>query len=447
MAATTLDDLVKQQKGTNTRLDSVDDRFAEFFQQIAKDKLAMMEMIREMAPRDEVMPASATPSPEKDDGGGLGLLGGLGVAGLLAGLSAGILALGLNSLGAVVGIDKMSAGLKSLGAKFSAWVGNVGAKFKSIGSSVLTSLTEKIKVFSAKVKGFVGPAAAGAASKVSSIKAAGVAKVEGVRKGIVNLIAPTMEKTKSGRVLGETFKDAKGKLQTIVKNVDGKLVPQFAKAGAVVGGAAPATVTGAIGKRFSDTVTALKDSKAGKFVGKNIDTISNVGGKVIKVASKIAAPLAVATAGYEGYKLGTEDPNLSTEGKIAVGAAGAASSLVGGFADFAKLITVDAFIEAGQRLGVVPEKGFLQDLQEGSIQRQLDKGIRAARDYAVRPAATEEIGRQTMASVRQGNIIVTNVNNVNAPTTTQNNVSSTSSDQMSSPVNGNGSRSDAYVMG
>jgi hypothetical protein len=96
-----------------------------------------------------------------------------------------------------------------------------------------------------------------------------------------------------------------------------------------------------------------------------------------------------------------------------------------------------------------------QDLQEDSLQKRLDKGIRgvrdglASRDYdAVRPAATDEIGRQTMASVgKSGSIVVTNVNNVNAPTTTQNNVSSTSSDQMSSPVSGNGSRSDAYAMG
>lgn len=437
MVAITLDDLVEQQRGTNTRLDSVDNRFVEFFQQIAKDKLAMMEMMRELASPAEVIPESATPDKSEKSESGAGLFGiGLGLSTIAGALAA----VALNSAGAVLGLDKMASGLKSLGGKFTGWISDVGAKFKDIGSKALSSITEKIKGFGGATTGVI-------ASKVSNLKSAAGAKIESARKGITEFISPT-ERTKSGKALGETFQDASGRLQTIVKNANGQLVPQFAKAGAVVGGAPVQTILGAIGERASQAAGAFKQSSVGKFAAQNADRLAKFGMGAVKVASKVAAPLAVATAGYEGYTLAQEDPSLTTEQKLAVGTAGAASSIVGGFIDFAKLITVDAFIEAGQRLGVVPEKGFLQDLQEGSVQKQLDKGIRAARDYAVRPAATEEIGRQTMASVGEnGRIIVTNVNNVNAPTTTQNNVSSTSSDQMSSPINGNGSRSDAYVMG
>jgi hypothetical protein len=434
MATLTLDDIVEQQQGTNERLDGVDNRFVQFFQQVAKDKMALMEMMRELtspAPISDSTPPGVKP---EEEGGGLlaALFGGVGGLAALAGT---LLAVGLNSVGAVIGIDKMGAGLKSLGTKFGGWIGDMGTKLKDFGSKTLAGMTEKIKSLSAS-----------AGEKVDTLKKGASEKLGAAKKGIVDFIT---QKTKSGRALGETFKDAGGRLQTIVKNADGKLVPQFAKAGAVVGGAAPTTITGAIGRRFSQAATAFNETKVGKFAAQNADKLKNVGGKVIKGASRVAVPLAVATAGYEGFKLGTEDPNLSTAGKIAVGAAGATSSLVGGFIDFAKLITVDAFIEAGQKLGLVPEKGFAQDLQEYSVQKQLDKGIRFVRDYdAVRPAATDEIGRQTMASVgKSGSIVVTNVNNVNAPTTTQNNVSSTSSDQMSSPVSGNGSRSDAYAMG
>lgn len=434
--ATTLNDLVEQQQGTNKRLDVVDDRFVEFFQQVAKDKLAMMEMMRELASPATGSGETGTPGvkPEEAGGGGLAALLFGGVGGLTA-LAGALVAVGLNSLGAVIGIDKMGAGLKSLGTKFTGWIGDMGTKLKDFGSKTLAGMTDKIKSLSGS-----------AGEKVDALKKGASEKLGAAKKGILDFISP--EKTKSGKALGETFKDAGGRLQTIVKNADGKLVPQFAKAGSVVGGAAPTTIAGAIGQRFSQAATAFGETKVGKFAAQNADQIGKFGKGVVKVASKVAVPLAVATAGYEGYKLGTEDPNLSTAGKIAVGVGGAASSIVGGFADFLKLVTVDAYIEAGQKLGIVPEKGFLQDLQEGSIQKQLDKGIRAARDYAVRPAATDEIGRQTMASVgKSGSIVVTNVNNVNAPTTTQNNVSSTSSDQMSSPVSGNGSRSDAYAMG
>ena len=434
MATLTLDDIVEQQQGTNERLDGVDNRFVQFFQQVAKDKMALMEMMRELTSPEPISDSTPSGVKPEEEGGGLlaALFGGVGGLAALAGT---LLAVGLNSVGAVIGIDKMGAGLKSLGTKFGGWIGDMGTKLKDFGSKTLAGMTEKIKSLSAS-----------AGEKVDTLKKGASEKLGAAKKGIVDFIT---QKTKSGRALGETFKDAGGRLQTIVKNADGKLVPQFAKAGAVVGGAAPTTITGAIGRRFSQAATAFNETKVGKFAAQNADKLKNVGGKVIKGASRVAVPLAVATAGYEGFKLGTEDPNLSTAGKIAVGAAGATSSLVGGFIDFAKLITVDAFIEAGQKLGLVPEKGFAQDLQEYSVQKLADKGIRFVRDYdAVRPAATDEIGRQTMASVgKSGSIVVTNVNNVNAPTTTQNNVSSTSSDQMSSPVSGNGSRSDAYAMG
>ena len=436
MATLTLDDIVEQQQGTNERLDGVDNRFVQFFQQVAKDKMALMEMMRELTSPEPI--SDSTPSgvkPEEEGGGLLAALFG-GVTGLAA-LAGTLLAVGLNSAGAVIGIDKMGAGLKSLGTKFGGWIGDMGTKLKDFGSKTLAGMTEKIKSLSAS-----------AGEKVDTLKKGASEKLGAAKKGIVDFISPT-EKTKSGRALGEVFEGVGGRLRTIVKDADGKLVPKFAEAGAVVGGAAPTTITGAIGRRFSQAATAFHETKVGKFAAKNADRLAKFGGGVVKVASKVAVPLAAVTAGDEGFKLATEDPNLSTAGKIAVGAAGATSSLVGGFVDFAKLITVDAFIEAGQRLGIVPEKGLLQDLQEGSLQKQLDKGIRFVRDYdAVRPAATDEIGRQTMASVgKSGSIVVTNVNNVNAPTTTQNNVSSTSSDQMSSPVSGNGSRSDAYAMG
>lgn len=405
--AETLAQLLDEQEETNYRLDEIDDRFMEFFRQMARDRMDLMEMLRERngdGDGDSGQPAATDQTPDESSSGGMFGLGGLitTIAGLVA-------AKYLNELGAVF-IDKIPGALSSIGSKIKEFTTSIGEKFKSGITAAKSKVSTAAGAFTERLKAFGNSMSERAGKVGGAIKSgAGIVgdKVKGVGSSVSNFFSN-------------------------VKNVGAEKL-------------------GAIGSRVTDlketaqikgmmAMDAIKGSGAYQKAAAVGSKAAAIAAPVAKVANRALVPLAAVTSGVAGYNMAQETPDMSTGGKLAVGAGGAASAFFGGFADFVKLVTVDAAIEAGQKLGVFAENGLAQAMQDQSVQRDVfDPLVRGARDML-----TESIAQATtQATGANGSVVVVNNNNQQAQT---NNTTSFGSGQaVVAPVNNNGTRGDAYA--
>jgi len=410
--------LLDAQEETNMRLDELDDRFIEFFRKMERDRLDMLELLREQrGGGGGGEGASGEGGRENEsDSGGLGkfLLAASSLAGMVA-------ATFLNQLGAVF-LNKIPGALSSLGSKVSEFTKGLGERISARFSNINGKIVEKLDEFKKSMQAFGATVAetvkdlAGRAKSFISDKAGKVAEktgqlIESAKSAGASIVSRARE-------FGSAVSD---RASNIAESVKGKATQLVEKGGQLV-------------ERAGQT-------KVGKAVKAAASGTAKFAGATASVANRALAPIAAVTSGVAGYKMAQETPEMSTTGKVAVGAGGAASAFFGGFADFVKLITVDAAIEAGQKMGVISADGYLQRVQDVSVQKDVfDPMVRSARD-----SLTEAMERSTMETVGGSSptVIVQN-NTTNAPSITNN--SSVSSPPVSSPVANNGTRNDAWAM-
>lgn len=404
--AETLSQLLDEQEETNYRLDELDDRFLNFFRQQARDRMDLMELLREQS-GDGGAGGGGAPSPdskpEETSGGGAGMFG----FGALITTAAGLIAATfLNELGAVF-IEKIPGALTKIGTSIKEFTKSIGDKFKTGITAAKTKVATAAGAFTERLKAF-GNSMAERAGKVGGAIKSGAGVVGDKIKGV-------------GSSVSNFFSN--------VKNVGAEKLS-------------------AIGSRVSDlketaqvkgmmAMDAVKGSGAFQKMSAVGSKAAAVASPVMKVANRALAPLAAVTSGVSGYNMAQETPDMSTGGKLAVGAGGAASAFFGGFADFIKLVTVDAAIEAGQKMGILAEDGLAQAMQDQSVQRDVfDPMVRSARDML-----TEGIANATTQAVGSNGSVVVLQNN-NQKQSTQNSTVLGSGPQ-TSPTMGNGTRADA----
>lgn len=401
----TLDQVREELKEANLRLDEIDDRFLQFFRENAANKLDMLEMMRELkrqqapSPKEQASDDNIPDTPKGDSKFG-GFLKALGIIG------ATFAALELNAMGAVGSLRMFADDMKA----------KIPDSFKTAGA--------KVSEFASKVKNSI----------VSTITESKIFKkgAEAVEKG-KGLVSTGVEKAKA---VGSNF--ISGAKNLVSSGLD---KARAATTGAISGAqnliSSGVEKASAVGSKIKGGVQALGQTAAGKAI------VS--GAKVAaRGVNRVLVPLSLATSAAEGYSMAQETPEMSTAGKLAVGAGGAASAFFGGFADFVKNIAVDAPIELLQKSGLADEKGYLQRIQDVSIQRDIsDALVREIRD-GVRRLATDEVGKRSLQGVAErGTVNI--INNTNAPTTTQNNVTTMmGDDRLPNSLNSNGTRASAY---
>lgn len=406
--AETLAQLLDEQEETNYRLDEIDDRFLDFFRQMARDRMDLMEMLREMkGGGNGGGDGGGTGAPTQEDTGGGGGLFRLGARGLLGTAAA----LYLNELGAVF-IEKIPGAMKSIGTKISEFTKNIGEKFKTGIDKAKTKVSTAAGTFTERLKAF-GNSMSERAGKVGGAIKSGAGIVGDKIKGV-------------GSSVSNFFSN--------VKNVGAEKLSQV--------GARLGDLKETAQIRGMMAMDAIKGSGAyqkaasfGKAAMQN-DFVKGTAKFGMKALNRVIAP---ATSAYAGYQMAQERDDLSGAGKLAVGVGGAASAFAGGFADFIKLVTVDAAIEAGQKMGVLAEDGLAQAIQDQSVQRDVfDPMVRSARDMLA-----DGIASGTMQAVSDGNgsrvVFVQNNQNQNQTNNTTTMGSGTAA--VASPVVNNGTRS------
>lgn len=410
--------LLDAQEETNMRLDELDDRFIEFFRKMERDRLDMLEMLREQRGGAGEGGAGGTEGGEEEDSGG-GFLSAAAAASAIAGVVA---AAFMNQLGAVF-LNKIPGALSSLGTKVSEFSKGLGEKVSQRFSNINATIIEKLDEFKKSMQAFGATVAetvkdlAGRAKAFISDKASKVAEktgqlIDSAKSAGASIVSRAQQ-------FGSAISDRASNIAESVKGKATTLVQQ--------------------GGQF---VERVGQSRVGQAVQTAASGTAKFAGSSVSVANRALVPIAAVTSGVAGYKMAQETPEMSTTGKVAVGTAGAASAFFGGFADFVKLVTVDAAIEAGQRMGVISADGYLQRVQDVSVQRDVfDPMIRTARD-----SLTEAMEKGTMETVAGSSpTVVVQNNNTNAPSITNN--SNMTSPPVSSPVSNNGTRSDAWSMG
>ena len=425
--ATTLNDVVESNLlGSELllqQLESIDSKFDEFFKQSAKDKLDMLEMMREKdadpeSPTDENNdPETVEESSKKPSLGFLGLSTLLGVLG----------AIQLNAMGAVGSFKALNEKIKAVPEMLKnagTAVGEFATKakdsvvkgFNSITKTITTKITtsetfKTLKETGGKVKEFVS----GGVDKAKQLAGVAGEKVSGFFQRAKEFGSSALDKAKS---FGSSAIDKTKEVASTAKSFVSDKASQ-------------------LGSKAVEAFEKFQGSKAAKVLGTSV-----------KVAAKVLKPLAVLTSGYEGYKMATEEASkdLSTAGKVAVGVGGAASAFFGGLGDFIKLATVDTSTELANRLGIISDE-TADKIQDFSIQKDVtDALVRGTRD-AIRDLAGDNIKRESIRNVAEqgrGNVIV---NNVTDASTKVSNATSVSGGNIPapSPVNNNGTMSDAWA--
>lgn len=440
MATVGLASLFESQEQTNKELEVLNDRFLEFFRQSARDRMDLMEMLREMkGGGDRGGDGGGTPSaPTEDTGGGGGLFGGMGLASMIG---ATIAAVALNSLGAYWS-KNFGTALKSIGTKIQNFAKATGEKVTNTFAKARENLGKKLDDLGKKMGEFgkkISDAAKSAKGFVSDKAAKVGAAVSGVGSSIKSFFG-------GGVSAGQKITTASGSVAT---TTGAKVAPGFVQ------------LVGEKGNVFTmkeETFKAAggKGVGSGKMGQKVMDLGSKVmNSKVMGGAKRILPHLAIATSAYDAVGkagLGTNEANdllgvtNPAAGAALAGASGVgyfASGMIGGIADFAKLVTVDAVIEAGQKMGVFAEDGYAQQIQETSVQADVfDPLITSART-----AIAEGLIDETSAAFKahQYNESMKTPVVVHAPSSTTTNVTTGGGTAMPSAVSNNGTRPDAYA--
>lgn len=440
MATVGLASLFESQEQTNKELEVLNDRFLEFFRQSARDRMDLMEMLREMkGGGDGGGDGGGTPSaPTEDTGGGGGLFGGMGLASMIG---ATIAAIALNSLGAYWS-KNFGETLKGMGTKIADFAKSTGEKVNNTFSKAKESLGKKLDDLGKKM-GEMGKklsdAAKGAKNFVADKAGKVGAKVSGAAGKVKDFFAGApkagqeITTAKGNAVVTTGAKVAEGRVQVMDPNNPGRVYTISQEAFEAAGGKGNAL---------------QRAGQAAKGVGKAV-----MDSKIVRGAGKLLAPLAIGTSAYEGItksaagtnaaqdKLAMQDPTAAGAVRGAAGVGYFGSAMVGGLADFAKLITVDAIIEAGQKLGAIPEEGYFQRVQETSVQKDVFDPLVDKARTAIAESLIEETAAANVAGGAP--VVIQTNNNVNAPTTTS--VTTGGGTAMPSAVSSNGTRPDAYA--
>lgn len=434
MAAVGLSNLLDSQQKTNKELGILNDRFNEFFRQSARDKLDMMEMLREMmgGKGSGGAPAPTSTQAAPTGGGGGGLFGGFGI---MSGIGAALGAVALNSLGAywsknfgtaLTGMGtKIADFAKSTGEKvtntFAKAKENLGKKLDDLGKRMgefgkkIGDAAKSAKSFVADKAGKVGAAVSGIGSSVKSFFGGGVSAGQKITTAGGGVATTTGAKVADGfvQLMGE-----KGNVFTMKEDTF------KASGGRGVGAGAMGAKARAIGSKVMNS-------------------------KVVKGAGKLLAPLAIGTSAYDAVGkagVGTNEANDAlgmqnpAAGAALAGASGVGyfgSAMIGGLADFAKLVTVDAVIEAGQRMGAFDQNGLAQRIQESSVQNDIFDPLVDTARTKIAESLTQETQAANIGSMG-GQIVIAPTNNNQTNNTT---TMGSGTAAVASPVVNNGTRS------
>lgn len=435
MAAVGLSNLLDSQRETNKELGILNDRFNEFFRQSARDKLDMMEMLREMmggkGSGGAPAPTSTQTAPTGGGGGG-GLFGGFGIA---SAIGATIAALALNSLGAYWS-KNFGTALKGMGTKIADFAKSTGEKVTNTFAKARENLGKKLddlgkrmgefgkkisdaakgaKSFVSDKAGKVGAAVSGVGSSIKSFFGGGVSAGQKITTSTGSIATTTGAKVADGfvQLVGE-----KGNVFTMKEETF------KAAGGRGVGAGAMGAKARAIGSKVMNS-------------------------KVMGGAKKILPHVAIATSAYDAVGkagVGTNEANDAlgiqnpAAGAALAGASGVGyfgSAMIGGLADFAKLITVDAVIEAGQRMGAFDQNGLAQRIQESSVQNDIFDPLVDTARTKIAESLTQETQAANIGSMG-GQIVIAPTNNNQTNNTT---TMGSGTAAVASPVVNNGTRS------
>jgi len=452
--AQTLDDVVLEQMQTNETLKRVDRNLDNFITLWFANKMDEMEMMRErIAPPVPAAPAEGV--KPKDDVKGLDF--GLGF--LVAGVAAAV-------LGFAAGIgDALNAGLKffkiDLGAKFIAW----GAKFKAIFSAegAIGKAVAKVGTFFKPMTDFFGRIGAflgkgGVIGKVFAkiggffqpivtfVKGFGAtfAKFFGFFRVLGRVFLPLTAAIEVGMAifkemtsLGEgadIFDKFLGLAKGIIKGIQNiVLIPlDLLKDG----------VSWLMSKMGFGNFSKLLDSFSfSDAFGTLVDTMFNVVEGFARGA--VAAILAIAPGGDSPAQAFMKEWN-----NVMSGGTGSAPTVETMQVDTDANGNTVAKKVSGARNGrtnlteMTPET-LTQSIVTANKKSTADRLSKSS----MREEVTGSIAKGTVTAGEGATVNITNVNNVNAPTSTQNNVSNGTSRRESrslSPVHNNGYLSSAY---
>ena len=452
--AQTLDDVVLEQMQTNETLQRVDRRLDNFITLWFANKMDEMEMMRErIAPPAPTVPSEDT--KPKDDVKGLDF--GLGF--LVAGVAAAV-------LGFAAGIgDALNKGLKffkiDLGAKFIAW----GAKFKAIFSAegAIGKAVAKVGTFFKPMTDFFGRIGAflGKGGVIGKV----FAKIGGFFQPIVTFVkgfGATFAKFFGFfRVLGRVFLPLTAAIEVgmaIFKELtslgDGAdiLDKFFAIAKGIQKGIANIVlipldllkdgVSWLMEKIGLGNFSKLLDSFSfSDLFGKLVDTMFNVLEGFARGA--VAAIMAIAPGGDSPAQAFMKEWN-----NVMSGGTGSAPTVETMQVDTDANGNTVAKKVSGARGGrtnlaeMTPET-LTQSIVTANRKSTADRLSKSS----MREEVTGSIAKGTVTAGEGATVNITNVNNVNAPTSTQNNVSNGTSRRESrslSPVHNNGYLSSAY---
>ena len=435
MAAVGLANLLDSQQETNKELGLLNDRFNEFFRQSARDKLDLMEMFREMmggGKSGAPAPAAAGTTPSTTGGGGGGLFGGFGIA---SAIGSAIAALALNSLGAYWS-ENFGKTLKSMGTKIADFAKTTGEKVTNTFAKARENLGKKLDDLGKKMGEFgkkIGDAAKSARGFVSEKAGKIGSALSGVGASVKSFFG-------GGVSAGQKITTASGSVAT---TTGAKVAPGFVQ------------LVGEKGNVFTMKEDTFK-AAGGRGVGAGAmgAKVRGIGSKVMNSkimggAKKILPQVAIATSAYDAVgkagvgtnqandALGVQNP---AAGAALAGASGVGyfgSAMIGGLADFAKLITVDAVIEAGQRLGAFDQNGLAQRIQEGSVQNDLFDPLVDTARTKIAESLTQETAAANIGSMG-GQIVIAPTNNNQTNNTT---TMGSGTAAVASPVVNNGTRS------
>lgn len=452
--AQTLDDVVLEQMQTNETLQRVDRRLDNFITLWFANKMDEMEMMRErIAPPAPTVPSEDT--KPKDDVKGLDF--GLGF--LVAGVAAAV-------LGFAAGIgDALNKGLKffkiDLGAKFIAW----GAKFKAIFSAegAIGKAVAKVGTFFKPMTDFFGRIGAflGKGGVIGKV----FAKIGGFFQPIVTFVkgfGATFAKFFGFfRVLGRVFLPLTAAIEVgmaIFKELtslgDGAdiLDKFFAIAKGIQKGIANIVlipldllkdgVSWLMEKIGLGNFSKLLDSFSfSDLFGKLVDTMFNVLEGFARGA--VAAIMAIAPGGDSPAQAFMKEWN-----NVMSGGTGSAPTVETMQVDTDANGNTVAKKVSGARGGrtnlaeMTPET-LTQSIVTANKKSTADRLSKSS----MREEVTGSIAKGTVTAGEGATVNITNVNNVNAPTSTQNNVSNGTSRRESrslSPVHNNGYISSMY---
>jgi hypothetical protein len=455
--AQTLDDVVLEQMQTNETLKRVDRNLDNFITLWFANKMDEMEMMRErIAPPVPAAPAEDT--KPKDDVKGLDF--GLGF--LVAGVAAAV-------LGFAAGIgDALNAGLKlfkiDLGAKFIAW----GAKFKAIFSAegAIGKAVAKVGTFFKPMTDFFGRIGAflGKGGVIGKV----FAKIGGFFQPIVTFVkgfGATFAKFFGFfRVLGRVFLPLTAAIEVgmaIFKELtslgDGAdiLDKFFSIAKGIQKGLANIVlipldlikdgVSWLMKKMgFSNFSKLLDKFSFSDSFGILVDTMFNV---IEGFGRGAVAALAVM------FKPGASmsDAFMKEWSNVMNGGSGSVpkveTTAQGSIDADGNIVPVSKKVSGGRggrtNLAEMTPETLTQSIVTANKKSTADRLSKSS----MREEVTGSIAKGTVTAGEGATVNITNVSNVNAPTTTQNNVSSGTSRRESrslSPVHNNGYLSSAY---